>query len=218
VEFLGICKAMLESGTAPDFMVVDGKEGGTGAAPAEFMDHLGTPMREGLSFVHNALVGAGLRDKVKIGCSGKILTAFDMARAMALGADWCNSARGFMFSLGCIQSLSCHTDKCPTGVTTQDAWRGRAIHVPDKTVRVANFHRASLHCLAELTAAAGLDHPNQFELDQFRRRVSVSTVVSFDQLYPLLDKGELLSGARDSILFNLWDMASAQSFAPSRAP
>jgi glutamate synthase domain-containing protein 2 len=216
VEFLAICKAMLESGTAPDFIVVDGKEGGTGAAPAEFMDHLGTPMREGLSFVHNALVGAGLRDKIKIGCSGKILTAFDMARAMALGADWCNSARGFMFSLGCIQSLSCHTDTCPTGVATQDAWRGRAIHVPDKTERVANFHRATLHCLAELTAAAGLDHPNQFELDQFRRRISERAVMSFAQLYPPLDKDELLSGARDSILFNLWDKASAQSFAPAR--
>ncbi len=120
VEFLAICKAMLQSGTTPDFIVVDGKEGGTGAAPLEFMDHLGMPMREGLSFIHNALVGTGLRGQIKLGCSGKILTAFDMARAMALGADWCNSARGFMFSVGCIQSLSCHTDACPTGVATQN--------------------------------------------------------------------------------------------------
>ena len=126
---------------------MDGKEGGTGAAPLEFMDHIGMPMREGLNFVHNALVGAGLRHKMKLGCSGKILTAFDMARAMALGADWCNSARGFMFALGCIQSLSCHTDTCPTGVATQDPARGRAIHVPDKIERVANFHRATLHSL-----------------------------------------------------------------------
>jgi glutamate synthase domain-containing protein 2 len=217
VEFLSICKAMLESGTAPDFIVVDGKEGGTGAAPPEFMDHLGMPMREGLTFVHDALVGAGLRGKVKIGCSGKILTAFDMARAMALGADWCNSARGFMFALGCIQSLSCHTDACPTGVATQDAWRGRAIHVPDKTERVANFHRATLHCLAELTAAAGLDHPSQFELDQFRRRISESTVVSFADLYPPLEEGELLRSARDPRLAALWARASAEHFSPPRA-
>jgi glutamate synthase domain-containing protein 2 len=217
VEFLSICKAMLESGTAPDFIVVDGKEGGTGAAPMEFMDHLGTPMREGLTFVHDALVGARLRDKIKIGSSGKILTAFDMARAMALGADWCNSARGFMFALGCIQSLSCHTDACPTGVATQDAWRGRAIHVPDKTERVANFHRATLHCLAELTAAAGLDHPRQFELDLFRRRISESTVVSFADLYPPLEEGELLGGARDQRLAALWARASAHYFSPPRA-
>ena len=119
-EFLAICKAMLQTGIYPDFIVVDGNEGGTGAAPLEFMDHLGMPMREGVNFVHNALIGINARDRIRIGASGKIATAFDMARAMAIGADWCNSARGFMFSLGCIQSLSCHTDRCPTGVTTQD--------------------------------------------------------------------------------------------------
>ena len=119
-EFLAICKAMLQTGIYPDFIVVDGNEGGTGAAPLEFMDHLGMPMREGVNFVHNALIGINARDRIKIGAAGKIATAFDMARAMAIGADWCNSARGFMFALGCIQSLSCHTDRCPTGVTTQD--------------------------------------------------------------------------------------------------
>ena len=119
-EFLAICKAMLQTGIYPDFIVVDGNEGGTGAAPLEFMDHLGMPMREGVNFVHNALVGINARDRIRIGAAGKVATAFDMARAMAIGADWCNSARGFMFSLGCIQSLSCHTDRCPTGVTTQD--------------------------------------------------------------------------------------------------
>ena len=131
-EFLAICKAMLETQIYPDFIVVDGKEGGTGAAPSEFMDHLGMPMREGLNFVHNCLIGIGARNRIRIGVAGKIATAFDMARAMALGADWCNSARGFMFALGCIQSLSCHTDRCPTGVTTQDASRNRALVVPDK--------------------------------------------------------------------------------------
>jgi glutamate synthase domain-containing protein 2 len=217
VEFLAICKAMLASGVTPDFIVVDGKEGGTGAAPPEFMDHLGSPMREGLQFVHNALVGVGLREKIKLGCSGKILTAFDMARAMALGADWCNSARGFMFAVGCIQSLACHTDACPTGVATQDPWRGRAIHVPDKAERVANFHAATLHCLAELTAAAGLDHPNQFELDHFRRRISETSVASFAELFPALEEGELLRGVANARLRAAWDRASPDRFTPERA-
>ena len=119
-EFFGIVKAMLATGITPDFIVVDGGEGGTGAAPLEFTDHVGTPLQEALLLVHNTLVGANLRDKIKIGASGKIITAFDVARIIAMGADWCNSARGFMFALGCIQSQSCHTDKCPTGVATQD--------------------------------------------------------------------------------------------------
>ncbi len=128
-EFLALCKAMLETGVTPDFIVVDGKEGGTGAAPLEFMDHIGMPLRDGLSFVHNALIGTGLRQHIKIGASGKVITAFDIARAIALGADWCNAARGFMFALGCIQSESCHTDRCPVGVATQDAGRQRALVV-----------------------------------------------------------------------------------------
>ena len=115
-EFLGLVKAMLETGITPDFIVVDGKEGGTGAAPLEFMDHVGMPLRDGLAFVDNALIGAGLRDRIRIGASGKITSAFDMARAMALGADWCNAARGFMFAVGCIQAQQCHTGHCPTGV------------------------------------------------------------------------------------------------------
>ena len=129
-------KAMLKTGITPDFIVVDGKEGGTGAAPLEFMDHLGMPMRDGLSFVHNALVGTGLRGRIRLGASGKIVSGFDIARAMALGADWCNAARGFMFAVGCIQSQSCQTDKCPTGVATQDPTRARALFVPDKLERV----------------------------------------------------------------------------------
>ena len=153
-EFLAICKAMLETEIYPDFIVVDGKEGGTGAAPLEFVDHLGMPLREGLNFVHNALVGINARDRIKLGAAGKIVSAFDVARVMALGADWCNSARGFMFALGCIQSQSCHTDRCPTGVATQDRARQRALVVADKSERVFNFHRATMELLAELVAAA----------------------------------------------------------------
>src|SRR5271166_5326660 len=148
-EFLGVCKAMVETGIYPDFIVVDGMEGGTGAAPLEFADHVGMPLREGLIFVRNALIGIGARDRIRIGCSGKIINAFDIARATALGADWCNAARGFMFALGCIQSLSCNTDRCPTGVTTQDPTRARALVVADKTERVRNYHRSMLHALAE---------------------------------------------------------------------
>src|SRR6202000_3441496 len=142
-EFLAICKAMLETGIYPDFIVIDGNEGGTGAAPLEFMDHLGMPMREGVNFVHIALVGINARNRIKIGASGKIATAFDLARAMAIGAVGSNSARGFMFSIVCIQSLSCHTDRCPTGVTSQDPSRNRALVVPDKIERVFNYHHST---------------------------------------------------------------------------
>ena len=213
-EFLAICKAMLQTGIYPDFIVVDGKEGGTGAAPLEFMDHLGMPMREGVNFVHNALIGIGARDRIKIGASGKIATAFDIARAMALGADWCNSARGFMFALGCIQSLSCHTDRCPTGVATQDPTRARALAIPQKTDRVLNFHEATLHALAELIAAAGLEHPQQIRAMHFSHRSPDNDVTSFTQLYPELKPNELIHGTNDRRFRDAWAMAQADSFQP----
>ncbi len=216
-EFLAICKAMLETGITPDFIVVDGAEGGTGAAPLEFMDHIGMPLREGLSFVHHALIGVGLRDRIRLGASGKIASAFDMARAMALGADWCNSARGFMFALGCIQSLSCHTDRCPTGVATQDPTRQRALLVPDKATRVRQFHEATLKALAELVAAAGLDHPSQLRPEHFCRRVSPEQVRSFAELYPAPAPGALLRGTDDPRFRDAWELADPHSFAP-RSP
>ena len=212
-EFLAICKAMLQTGIYPDFIVVDGNEGGTGAAPLEFMDHLGMPMREGVNFVHNALIGIHARDRIRIGAAGKIATAFDMARAMAIGADWCNSARGFMFALGCIQSLSCHTDRCPTGVTTQDPSRNRALVVPHKIERVYNYHRATLHALAELLAAAGLDHPSQLRPIHFSQRTSTTEVQTFARLYPALRPGELIDGTSDPRFREAWAMARADTFA-----
>ena len=214
-EFLAICKAMRESGIYPDFIVVDGKEGGTGAAPLEFMDHLGMPMREGVNFVHNALIGINARDRIRIGASGKIATAFDMARAMSIGADWCNSARGFMFALGCIQSLSCHTDRCPTGVTSQDPARNRALVVPHKAERVYNYHRATLMELAELLAAAGLDHPQDIKPFHFSQRISTTEVASFTRLSPELRPGELLDGTSDLRFREAWAMARPDSFAPA---
>ena len=212
-EFLATVKAMLETGITPDFIVIDGKEGGTGAAPSEFTDHIGQPLREGLNFVHNALIGAGLRDQIKLGASGKIISAFDMARAFALGADWCNAARGFMFAIGCIQSQSCHTDRCPTGVATQDQARQGALVVPDKAQRVANFHGATLHTLAEVLAAAGLSHPRDVSPLHISRRISGSTVENFADLYPTLTPGELLRGTTDRRFAKAWAAASAQNFA-----
>ena len=211
-EFLAICKAMQESGIYPDFIVVDGNEGGTGAAPLEFMDHLGMPMREGVNFVHNALVGINARDRIRIGASGKIATAFDMARAMAIGADSCNTARGFIFALGCIQSLSCHTDRCPTGVATQDPLRNRALVVPHKTERVYNYHHATLHALAELLAAAGLEHPSELRPIHFSQRTSTTEVCSFAKLYPALRPGELIDGTDDPRFRDAWAMARADTF------
>jgi glutamate synthase domain-containing protein 2 len=216
-EFLAICKAMLQTGIYPDFIVVDGNEGGTGAAPLEFMDHLGMPMREGVNFVHNALIGIGARDRIKLGASGKIATAFDIARAMALGADWCNSGRGFMFALGCIQSLSCHTDRCPTGVATQDPSRARALAVPQKTDRVTNFHEATLHALAELIAAAGLDHPQDIRAMHFSHRSADNAVLSFTKLYPQLQVNELIRGTTDKRFHQAWALAQADTFQPAEA-
>lgn len=213
-EFMAICKAMLETGITPDFIVIDGKEGGTGAAPLEFMDHVGMPLRDGLSFAHNALVGVGLRDKIKIGASGKITSSFDMAKVMALGADWCNAARGFMFAVGCIQAQSCHTGLCPTGVTSQDPARQRAIVVPDKAERVANFHHNTLNALAELVAAAGLSHPQDLRPHHFQRRASSDKVISFAEQYEQVKSGQLLADPSSSPRFREpWALSSASSFA-----
>jgi len=216
-EFLAVCKAMVETGIYPDFIVVDGKEGGTGAAPLEFIDHLGMPLREGLSFVHNALIGIDARDRIRLGASGKIISAFDIARTMALGADWCNAARGFMFALGCIQSQSCHTDRCPVGVTSQDPTRQRALVVPDKAERVYHFHTSTLDALSEFVAAAGLDHPNEFMPAHFSRRVSAREVATFAELYPTLRRGELLGGTTDPRFRVAWEMADANSFRATAA-
>lgn len=215
-EFMAVIKACLQSGIVPDFIVVDGNEGGTGAAPLEFLDHVGTPLRDGLAFVHSALRGANLRDQVKIGASGKITSGFDVARAMALGADWCNSARGFMFAVGCIQAQQCHTDKCPTGVATQDKLRQRAISVPAKSERVASFHKQTVKALAELVAAAGLDHPNELNPTHFMYRAAPDRAISFAELYRFLGPGELIAGTSAPLFREAWDLAQASSFAPAR--
>ncbi|HET8728109.1 MAG TPA: FMN-binding glutamate synthase family protein [Alphaproteobacteria bacterium] len=212
-EFMAIVKAMLETGIVPDFVVVDGSEGGTGAAPLELSNHVGVPMREALLLVHNTIVGAGLRPKIRIGVSGKVISAFDIASALAIGADWVNAARGFMFAIGCIQSQSCHTNKCPTGVATQDTLRQRALVVPDKAQRVANFHRSTLHALAELLAAAGLEHPSQLRPHHLAQRVGTTEIKLLSQLLPYLEPGELLKGATNHAFYaNTWSIARADRF------
>jgi len=213
-EWFGIAKAMQETGLVPDFIVVDGGEGGTGAAPLEFTNHVGAPLREALMLVHNTLVGLGLRDQVRIGASGKIVTAFDIARTLALGADFCNSARGFMFALGCIQAQSCHTGRCPTGVTTQDALRQRALVVPDKSERVYQFHLNTMKALRELIAAAGLAHPRELGPEHVIRRVSSTEVRSLASLHAWAKPRELLSGTPESAVFEVfWGAARSDSFA-----
>jgi glutamate synthase domain-containing protein 2 len=217
-EFFAMCKAMLKTGITPDYVVVDGAEGGTGAAPVEFTDHIGTPMHEGLLLVHNTLVGLNLRDRVKIGAAGKVVSAFDLARAMALGADWCNSGRGFMFALGCIMAQTCHTGRCPTGVTTQSWLRQRALVPEDKAQRVFHFHRNTMLALAEMTGAAGLSHPNQLRPHHIVRRVSVNEVALVSALIKYLEPGDLLENRASHPVYNLfWKMSSADSFAPAAA-
>ena len=213
-EFAAICKAMIETGITPDFIVIDGAEGGTGAAPLEFADHMGMPMREGLSYVHNMLIGLDLREHIKLGASGKIASGFDLARAMALGADWVNSARGFMFALGCIQSQHCHTDECPVGVATQNPTRARAIVVERKSRRVANFQKATVKALAELVASAGLEHPSQLTRDHFSVRTARDEVESLTDLFPRVGQGAVLNGDALPFFMKAYNMSEANSFLP----
>lgn len=214
-EFMCIVKAMLETGIIPDFIVVDGTEGGTGAAPVEFSNHVGMPMDEGLTFVHNTLRGAGLRDQVRIGTAGKITSAFDIARALALGADWCNAARGYMFAIGCIQAQACHTNHCPVGVATQDPLRQRAVDVGDKSQRVARFHANTLKALGEMTGAAGLDDPSAFLPRHFMTRQADNQMITGEDAFPYMPEGFLIDETGDDKGYTArWNRADAASFQP----
>jgi glutamate synthase domain-containing protein 2 len=216
-EFMAIVKAMLITDCYPDFIVVDGAEGGTGAANTEFMDHIGMPLRDGFLMVHNTLVGAGIRDKIRVGVSGKIISGFDVARMLALGADWCNSARGFMFALGCVQSRTCNTDRCPTGVATQDIYRQRALVVPDKAERVKNFHEGTLKALAEIMGAVGVAHPDDLEPYHVVRRGPDGQIRLFSKHYYFLKNGSLLAGEEQSDVYaQLWAMANPDTFNPNK--
>ena len=214
-EWFAIVKAMLATGKKPDFIVVDGGEGGTGAAPLEFINRLGMPLTEALLLVHNTLVGANLREDIAIGAAGKITSAFNIARTLALGADWCNAARGYMFALGCIQALNCHTGRCPSGVATQDPRRGNKLDVPLKSERVYNFHKNTLDALQNLLEASGLEHPSELGPEHIVRRVSKTEVHSYLDLFPFLEPGALLEGKTGLTVFDkYWDDARPDTFEP----
>jgi len=211
-EFMSICKAMIKTGIKPDFITVDGAEGGTGAAPVTFTNRLGTPINEAIAFVNNCLIGSNLRDDIKLIASGKIATGYDMITKISLGADTCNAARSMMFALGCIQSLHCNTDECPTGVATQQKQRWSSLNVRDKSLRVANFHKRTVHSFLELVGALGKDDPDDLDYSHIRRYADISTSKSYDKIYPSLTKGELLAKNSDGVYVDLWKNASADRF------
>lgn len=192
-EFMDFCEAMIHTGITPDFITVDGGEGGTGAAPAEFSNSMGMPLREGLIFVHDTLVGFGLKKEIKIIVAGKIISGFHMARAIALGADGCNSARAMMLSIGCIQALQCNTNTCPTGVATQNKSLIKGLVVDEKAPRAKNYHEATIHSFLELIAAAGLDSPNELGREHISKRVGMYNVHTYDEIYPYMEEGSLLN-------------------------
>ena len=214
-ELFAIMKAMIETEIRLDYIVVDGAEGGTGAAPVEFSNRVGMPLREGLILTRNALVGAGLKDQIKLAASGKVHSGAGMAMNFGLGADWCNAGRAFMFSLGCVQSMRCHTDRCPTGIATQDPSRQRGLVVEDKYERVARFQRQTLHTLREMVIAMGLDNPWQIAPKDISERLDSARSDSIDHIYRFLEAGQLLDSADSTPYAAQWRAARSDSFAPA---
>ncbi|MGB8636019.1 MAG: FMN-binding glutamate synthase family protein [Rhodanobacteraceae bacterium] len=211
-DFMGICKAMLETGVRPDFITVDGSEGGTGAAPIELTDRIGMMINEALPFVHSVLVGAGLRDDIKLIASGRIVSGFDMAHKVALGADVCNMARPMMFAVGCIQALRCHTNTCPTGVATQDPRRARAIHVENRGERVYHFHKETMNSFLDMVGIMGVDHPDKLTPGHILHRLPDQRAASYEELYQYLVPGELLGDNIPERFAAAWNRASADAF------
>lgn len=213
-EFLAMCKAMLETGIKPDYIVVDGSEGGTGAAPLEFSDSIGMPLTDALVFVHNALVACGLRDDIKVCANGKVTTAFNIVRQIALGADFCGSARGMMFALGCIQALQCHSNKCPTGVATQDPYLVEGLVVEHKSKRVAQYHERTMEHVMEILGAAGLHDTDELNPNHIYRRLNQEKVRRLGEIYNYLSPNCLINGEAPETWQNAWNAASAESFQP----
>lgn len=214
-EFLALCKAMHKSGMTPDFITIDGSEGGTGAAPIELTNSVGTPMRDGLNFVHNALIGFGLRQDIRLIAAGKIISAFHIMRVLGLGADTINQGRAMMFAIGCIQSRHCNTDKCPTGIATQDPARYKNLDIDVKGQRVANYHSSMIHHLVDLLAVAGLTHTEQVLPRHINRRVSENHVATYAEIYPTIDDGCLLKQKTVPENWKIdWNMADGDSWDP----
>ncbi len=212
-EFMSICKAMVETNTFLDYISVDGGEGGTGAAPLEYSDHVGMPLRDALAFVYDCLIGYGIKDQIKIICSGKIITGFDIIKTLATGADLCNSARGMMFALGCIQALECHANTCPTGVATQDPALVKGLVPEQKSVRVARFQYETVKSAMDLLASAGIAHPDEVDRSVVSMRVDRTTIQTFAETYPELEVGCLLK--EETVPKNFlafWKKASVERF------
>ncbi len=211
-EFLGICKAMLATGILPDFITVDGGEGGTGAAPFEYSSYLGEPLQESLLFVHNALVGIGVRDEIKIIASGKIITGFDMIYHIALGADLFNSARGMMFALGCLQSRQCNENTCPTGIATQNKRLQRGLVVEDKKIRVKNFHENTTKSFLEIIGAMGLKSSSEITPEVVMKRVSLNHIAPLQEIYEFVEPGVLLTEHLPAYFKRDWEKADPHAF------
>jgi glutamate synthase domain-containing protein 2 len=220
-EFIAICKAMAETGIKPDFITVDGGEGGTGAAPLEFTNHVGAPLEDGLSFVVDALRGFGLRDEIRLIASGKVFTSFEILTRMAIGADMVNSARGMMLALGCIQALRCNTNECPTGVATSNPHLVKGLHVPSKSERVARFQHETVHHFAELLGALGKLHPRELRRSDVNRRLTNGVVRTYEELHPSVAAGAFLDRSNWLSLPGPWPQllaeAQAASFVPAAA-
>ncbi|PYE18051.1 glutamate synthase domain-containing protein 2 [Williamsia limnetica] len=212
-DLLALCKAMLQTGVLPDFITVDGAEGGTGAAPPEFSDHVGTPLKLGLMMMHNALVGSGLRGAIKIGAAGKVASGTDIVKTLALGADFTNAARAMMMAVGCIQAQSCHTNRCPVGVATQDPRRARALNVQDKGDRVLNYQQGTVESAMQVLAAMGLSSFEDLGPALVMRRVGHSSAESFEDLFEWLDEGELVRGSQRREWNRDWERADPTTFA-----
>jgi len=213
VDVLAICKAMLEEDITPDFITIDGAEGGTGAAPVEYSDHVGMPLTEGLVTVHNALIGVGLRDRVRLGASGKVSTGVDLVKRLIQGADYTNSARAMMMAVGCIQAQTCHTNTCPTGVATQDRKRMRALHVPDKAERVASYQRETVAQAMQVVASMGLRSFDELAPHMLRRRITHGRIASYADVAERLEARQLLVSPPSSWLAD-WDRADPDLFTP----
>lgn len=212
-EFLSICKAMIETETYLDFITVDGGEGGTGAAPQEYSDHVGMPLRDAIAFVYDALNGFGIKDQIKIIASGKVISGFDIVRTLSLGADLCNSARGMMFALGCIQALECHNNTCPTGVATQNPDLMKGLVPKEKSVRVARFQHETVKSAMDLMASAGLAHPDDVTRDVITTRIDRNKIETYAEIFPELESGCLLQEStvpKDFLYF--WRKASVERF------
>lgn len=214
-EFFALCKAMIETGIYPDYISVDGGEGGTGAAPQEFSNSVGMPLRDGITFVYDVLVGFDLKKHIKIVASGKVATGFDIVKNIALGADLCNSARGMMFALGCIQALECNKNTCPTGVATQDPSLTKGLVVEDKKVRVKNFHNLTVASAVELLGAAGLREPSELSRAYINRRVSPNIIQNYRETYPYIPEGSLLKSPYPSRFELGMTLSTSESFMPT---